>query len=114
MRNRSFHAVKYLLGAYLLLTVILPLVMLLSNIRGENVQSVFQSPQFFPMLKNSFLTTVLATVISVAVSFGLAWIINRSRIRFKSVFIVLFTIPMLIPSISHGMGLVLQIGRAHV
>lgn len=110
MRNRSFHAVKYLLGAYLLLTVILPLVMLLSNIRGENVQSVFRSPQFFPMLKNSFLTTVLATVISVAVSFGLAWIINRSRIRFKSVFIVLFTIPMLIPSISHGMGLVLLFG----
>ena len=110
MRNRTFHAVKYLLGAYLLLTVILPLIMLFSNIRGENVQGVFHSPQFVPMLTNSFLTTVMATVISVTISFLLAWIINRSRIRFKSVFIVLFTIPMLIPSISHGMGLVLLFG----
>ena len=30
--------------------------------------------------------------------------------RFKGVFSVLFTIPMLIPSISHGMGLVLLLG----
>ena len=40
----------------------------------------------------------------------LAFALNRSRIRGKSLFIVLFTVPMLIPSISHGTGLVLLLG----
>lgn len=62
------------------------------------------------MLKNSVITTVIATAISVVLSFFLAYMINRSNIKFKSFFVVLFTIPMLIPSISHGMGLVFLFG----
>ncbi len=110
MKNKKFFAAKYLLILYLTITVVLPMVVLFSNIRGENIQSVFSSQQFWPMLKNSVLTTLMATVISVVLSFFLAFLLNRSRIRFKSVFVVLFTIPMLIPSISHGMGLVLLFG----
>lgn len=62
------------------------------------------------MLKNSVLTTLISTVISVGLSFLLAFCIHRSGIRFKSIWSILFTIPMLIPSISHGMGLVLLFG----
>ena len=40
----------------------------------------------------------------------LAWLLNRSNVRMKSIFVVLFTVPMLIPSISHGMGLVQLFG----
>lgn len=49
-------------------------------------------------------------MISVGLSFLLAFCIHRSGIRFKSIWSILFTIPMLIPSISHGMGLVLLFG----
>ena len=110
MKNNTFKALKYLLLVYLLVTVVLPISTLFSTIRGENVAAVLGSAQFLPMLKNSLVTTVLATVISILLSFGLAWMLNRSRIRFKSVFVVLFTLPMLIPSISHGQGLVLLFG----
>lgn len=110
MKNNTFKALKYLLLVYLLVTVVLPISTLFSTIRGENVATVLGSAQFLPMLKNSLVTTVLATVISILLSFGLAWMLNRSRIRFKSVFVVLFTFPMLIPSISHGQGLVLLFG----
>lgn len=109
-RNKGFYLTKYLLLVYLLVTVVLPIVYLFSSIRAENVREVFSSAQFLPMLKNSFLTTIMATAISVVLSFFLAFAISRSRIRFKSVFVVLFTVPMLIPSISHGMGLVLLFG----
>lgn len=110
MRNKSFYSLKYLLLTYLLVTVVYPLVSLLSTIRGKDLSSVLGSAQFFPMLKNSLVTTILATIISVGLAFVLAYALNRSNIRYKSVFVVLFTVPMLIPSISHGMGLVLLFG----
>lgn len=110
MKNNAFRALKYLLLIYLLITVVLPIGRLFGTIRGTDAAAVFSSAQFFPMLKNSLVTTVLATAVSVVLSFLLAFLLNRSRIRFKSVFVVLFTLPMLIPSISHGQGLVLLFG----
>ncbi len=110
MKNKTFFSLKYLLLAYLLVTVAFPVVSLFGTIRGQDIADVFSSAQFLPMLTNSLVTTVLATAISVVLSFALAFALNRSRIRFKSVFVVLFTVPMLIPSISHGMGLVLLFG----
>ena len=110
MKNKSFYALKYLLIVYLSATVLLPIVMLFATIRPQNVKDIFSAAQFIPMLKNSLITTLSATAISVVVSFALAFAINRSRIKYKTVWVVLFTIPMLIPSISHGMGLVLLFG----
>lgn len=110
MKNKSFRSLKWLLLIYLAVTVVLPLLGLFGTVRMEHIRDVFTSLQFLPMLKNSLITTVMATVISVGLSFLLAFALNRSRIRYKSVFVVLFTLPMLIPSISHGMGLVLLLG----
>ena len=110
MKNKTFQGLKYLLLTYLLVTVVFPLLYLFGTIRQEHAAAVFSSPQFFPMLKNSLITTLSATCISVSLAFALAFALHRSRIRYKSVFVVLFTLPMLIPSISHGMGLVLLFG----
>lgn len=110
MKNKSYRSLKYLLAVYLLLTVVFPILRLFSSIRMEHIRAVFGSAQLLVMLKNSVITTVSATVISVILSFALAMALSRSNIRLKSVFVVLFTIPMLIPSISHGMGLVQVFG----
>lgn len=109
-KNKGYFSLKYLLLAYLLVSVVLPIMYLFSSIRGNDISQVFSSAQFMPMLKNSVITTVAATAISVSLSFMLAWMLNRSNIKFKSLFVVLFTLPMLIPSISHGMGLVFLFG----
>lgn len=110
MKNRSFYTLKYLLILYLSATVLLPIVVLFSTIRTEHIREIFSAAQFLPMLFNSVVTTLAATVISVIIAFALAFAINRSRIKYKTVWVVLFTVPMLIPSISHGMGLVLLFG----
>ena len=111
MRVSSSRVLKYILLSYLGVTVVLPIIVLFSKIRGENIANVFSSYQFLPMLRNSLVTTLLATVISVSLAFFLAYLILRTRVRYKSVWITMFTIPMLIPSISHGMGLVLLLGE---
>ena len=109
-KNKGYFGLKFLLLAYLLVSIALPIVYLFSSIRGQHINDVLTSAQFLPMLKNSVITTVIATVISIVLSFSLAFMLNRSNIKFKSFFVVLFTIPMLIPSISHGMGLVFLFG----
>ncbi len=108
--NTGFKFVKWFVIFYLSITVLLPLVLLITNIHPGDIPNVLGSAQFFTMLKNSVLTTAISTVISVSAAFLLAYCLNRTNIRFKSVWSVLFTIPMLIPSISHGMGLVLLFG----
>lgn len=111
MKNKSgFHILKYLLLVYLTVTVGYPILRLFAGIRGNHILEVLTAAQFLPMLWNSVITTLMATVISVVLAFGLAYGLCRSNIRFKSVWVVLFTVPMLIPSISHGMGLVLLLG----
>ena len=110
MHNKTFHGLKYFVCAYLTVTVILPLAVLFAAMDTADLRTVFSSAQFLPMLDNSLLCSLCATGISVVLSFTLAFGINRSKIRCKSVFVVLFTIPMLIPSISHGTGLVLLLG----
>ncbi|MBQ9118306.1 MAG: ABC transporter permease subunit [Clostridia bacterium] len=110
VRNKPFSALKYALLAYLLLTVIYPIVRLFFTITGEDIKGVFTAAQFWPMLQNSLITTLIATVLSVGGAFAVAYCLNRSRVRFKAVWVILFTVPMLIPSISHGMGLVLLFG----
>ncbi|MBO5939394.1 MAG: ABC transporter permease subunit [Clostridia bacterium] len=110
MKHVSSRLLKHILLIYLAITVVLPIVILFFQIRGEHIVSIFTSAQFLPMLRNSLVTTLIATVISVVLAFALAYVITRTDVKFKAVWMMLFTIPMLIPSISHGMGLVLLFG----
>ena len=110
MKNKSFFSLKYALLIYLLVTVAVPIIVLFAQIRPSSISEVFTSAQFWPMLWNSLVTTVIATIISIGLSFALAFALNRSRIRFKAIWVILFSIPMLLPSISHGTGVVLLFG----
>lgn len=110
MKRRAFRITKLLLAIFLVFSVLLPLIRLLINVNVKDIKSIIESPQFRPMIVNSLVTTGIATIISVGLAWLLAWCVNRTNIKFKSIFSVLFTLPMLIPSISHGMGLVLLFG----
>lgn len=110
MKNLTLKISKLVVAAVLVLCVILPLIRLLLYIDIGDVKTIIQTPQFGAIIFNSLFTTAAATAISIFIAWALAWAVNRSRIRYKSIFAVLFTLPMLIPSISHGMGLVLLFG----
>jgi len=110
MSNKRYQASRVLVALFLFFFVICPLITLLIHIDMKDIQKVLTSPQFQPMVINSLCTTILATLLSVSLAFVLAWFMNRSHIRHRSVYTMLFTLPMLIPSISHGMGLVLLFG----
>lgn len=110
MRDKKITALKGFLIVFLMVSVVLPLIYVFLNIDPGDIKKIVHAPQFGSMIVNSLVVTLISTCISVVLAFALAWCLNRTQIRFRSVFAVLFTIPMLIPSISHGMGLVLLFG----
>lgn len=101
---------KVLLATFFVVVVILPLVTMMTYLFKANAGAVVASPQFKTALSNSLVATVTATIISVVLAYMLALCVVRTQIRHKTVITVLITLPMLIPSVSHGMGLILLFG----
>lgn len=108
-KNKS-NLIKISIGLFFLVAVIFPLAEMLIYIGDVDIGSLITSDQFTKALKNSALTSVTATLIAITISFILSWSILRTKIRFKALFSVVLTLPMLIPSISHGMGLIILFG----
>ncbi|MDR1058928.1 MAG: ABC transporter permease subunit [Treponema sp.] len=103
-------AVKLLLGCFLGVTIVLPLLAMLVNLAGTDIASVINSPRFREALFNSILAAGTGTVISIIIAYFFALSVVRAAIRFREAFRIFVTLPMLIPSISHGMGLVILLG----
>ena len=102
---------EIILALVLVTFVLVPLITMLTKIDKETFSRVFSDNQFSKSLLNSITTTLTATIISIALAYGLAWAISRTNIKFKGIFSVIFILPMLIPSISHGMGLIILFGN---
>lgn len=113
MIKEQFHkyGIKIVLIAFFIVSVILPLLTLFSHLEKDSLESIIANNQFKSSLWNSILSASIATIGSVALAILLAWCITRSKMRLKGIFSIIFTLPMLIPSISHGMGLVLLFGQ---
>jgi len=113
IRQNIFHysdLVKLVIAVFLFVTVICPLVAMLMNMAGADISAVLQMPRFKESLINSICATATATAISIVLAWFFAVSVVRTNFRFRGMFTVFVTLPMLIPSISHGMGLVLLLG----
>lgn len=110
LKRKGLSGVKLLLAAFFIVAVLLPLICMLTTMAGEDVGGLITSEGFMTALGHSVWVSFVSTLISVGLAVVLAWFIQRSAIRCKGLFTILFTLPMLIPSISHGMGLVVLFG----
>ena len=111
MRARGgFSAVRVLLALFFLVAAIVPLFVLVSGLLSPDARDVFASPQFSAAVGNSVVTALAGTVISLALAIAMSWVLCRTRIRGKGAIAVVLTVPMLVPSLAHGMGLVFLIG----
>ncbi len=104
-------ATKVLLICFFLCLVILPLVRMLSNIDLGSLRSVLQAEGFGTLLGNSLKATVLSTLVVLVLAYVLAVCVERTGIKGKEIFNIILVLPMLIPSISHGMGLLVMFGN---
>ena len=107
---RMSGSLKVLLCVFWLFAIILPLVRMLSTMATVDVGAVIGSRKFSRALGQSLTVSFTATLISVSLAGLLSWAVARTRIRHKTILNTLITVPMLIPSISHGMGLIIILG----
>lgn len=91
--------------------VLVPLSRVFFKLRLETIQEVIHGPSFLTALKNSALSAGIATLITVLLSYFLATVIVRTALAGKKVFRGFIILPMLIPSVSHGMGLITLLGN---
>ena len=102
--------IQVVLGCFFLFAVIGPLLTMFLTIDIPHLTAIFSNKAFKTATYNSVVYSGIAAVLSIILGGTAAWCLTRSKVKFKSFFILILTIPMLIPSISHGTGLVILLG----
>ena len=103
-------ALKVALCVFWLFAIILPLIRMLSTMMTVDVFAVMTARKFAKALRQSLAVSLAATVFSVSIAGLLSWCVARTNIKHKTILNTLLITPMLIPSISHGMGLIIILG----
>jgi iron(III) transport system permease protein len=96
---------------FLLISVLYPLVTMLLKVEWSDFSSLINSKTFINSLNNSLNVTIISTIISLSLAYTIAYTLNRTNIKHREVLKLLITIPMLLPSISHGLGLINLFGN---
>lgn len=102
---------KLLLSLFFVVAVLVPLIRMFCNITPESIKRAFGSPLIGQAILNSVVSSLLATLLTLVLAYIAAVCMERVDIKLKKLFSILFILPMLIPSISHGMGLVILFGN---
>ena len=109
-RWRMSDSLKIVLCVFWLFAIVLPLIKMLSTMADVDIIAVISTSKFSRALRQSIIVSLTATVISVALAGLLSWAVARTHVRHKTIMNTIITVPMLIPSISHGMGLIIILG----
>ncbi|WP_343559913.1 putative 2-aminoethylphosphonate ABC transporter permease subunit [Kiloniella sp. b19] len=109
-----------MIGLYLLVTLALPLYAMLSksleNRDGDfvglaNYVEYFSTPALFNSIGNSITISLVTTLITVTLAFWFAYGLTRSCMPFKRTFRMLAMVPILVPSLLPGIGLIYMFGN---
>ena len=103
---KKFSKLSIIIFIFLLISVFYPLAVMLMRVEWSNFNNLITSNAFKESLFNSLYVTIIATIISMIIAYLLAFALNRTNIKHRAILKVLLTLPMLIPSISHGLGLI--------
>lgn len=114
MKNRQYKMNRLLfivLIIFFLFSVLLPVFSLFKNAADADWKTILSNPRFIQGLKNSISVSITSTVISVLLGYAFAWCIERCAVPGKNILKGIFTLPMLIPSLSLGTGVIILLGN---
>jgi iron(III) transport system permease protein len=109
---------------YLLLTVVAPLAILLAACLStytwsgkftlDNVAEIAGSGDVWDTLKNSIWISFISATIALVLGLEIAWLANRTRLRGRRILETLALIPVSVPGIAFGVGVMFLWLRAPV
>jgi len=109
-----------LIGLYLVVTLAVPLWIMLSKsvqsrdggfIGAANYVQYFSTPALSYSIYNSFVVSILSTVITVPLAFVYGYALTRSVMPLRGLFKTVALIPILVPSLLPGIALVYLFGN---
>lgn len=106
----ALHAAAYL-GAALLL---LPLVALLVRAPWSSAADLARDDAAMTALRLSVVCSLGATAVALVLGVPLAWVLARRRIPFKALVRSLALVPLVLPPVAGGVGLLMAFGRTGV
>ena len=77
----------------------------------QNYVAYFSNPALFQSIWNSLFIATVSTILTVAMAFGFAYALNRSCMRFKGTMKLIAMMPILVPSLLPGIGLIYLFGN---
>lgn len=102
---------RIILFIFYLSFVIIPLLNVFVQLDLDKFNEIIFSTKFFKTLGNSLTISIISTIIVLILSYLAAYAVERTAIKGKSVFKLIFIIFMLIPSVSNAIGLIILFGN---
>jgi molybdate transport system permease protein len=112
--DRSTVVALYFLAASAVVFLILPIVGLLARVPWGRVFELLRSDVTLDALRLSLAVSLLATLVALVVGLPLAWILSRARFPGRRVVRALVVLPMVLPPVVGGVGLLTALGRRGV
>ena len=109
---RRLLAVPAALAAIATAFVVVPLVGMFLQMDSESIRKVFLQESLGTVLLRSVTASLLTTAIALTLACLLAYSMQRTKMPCKRALRILLVLPMLIPSVSIGMGVVLLFGNS--
>ena len=106
-RNTRFDPIIFLqIGLVLILFIflLLPLFFMLFKVTGDDFSYVTKDEIFYKAIGNSLLYSLIGTLISTILATICAYFLSRIHFKGKKWLVILLVLPMLIPTISIGLG----------
>lgn len=103
---KKINSLSIFIFLFLIVSVFYPLIEMLLRVEWSQFTNLIKSNSFTESLTNSLTVTIISTILSIVLAYILAFTLNRTNIKHRAVLRLLITIPMLLPSISHGLGLI--------
>ena len=109
---RRLLIVPAVLAAVATAFVVIPLIALFAKMDEGSIQAAFSRDDLWTVLLRSVSASLITTVLSLTLAYLLAHSMHRTQMPGKKLLRMLLELPMLIPSVSIGMGVVLLFGNS--
>ncbi len=90
--------------------LVFPVGTMLCTMDSATAVSLFASASFQKAVTRSVVSASVATAMALTLGAVFAWSVTRTRMGGKNFFRFILTLPMLVPSVSHGMGFLILLG----
>ncbi len=112
-RQRNGRAPWFLVvpGIVAITFLVIPLIGLLSQAPWGSFVEILRSPLALEALRLSLITSLAAVALSAIVGIPLAWLLARDVLPFTRLWRALVLVPLLLPPVVSGVGLLVVFGR---